>query len=81
MSSVRRNCGQRREVETAGLDNQFFACVLLQRLPRSVCLLRQLDVLRRVVREPDDARMVLRSAARVADLELLQSEHVSACVP
>ena len=41
-------------------------------------MLRQLDVVPGVIGEPDDPRMILRFAAYVPQLELLEPEHVPA---
>ena len=66
------------EVEPAGLEHELLARVLLELGPGAVGVLGELDVAGRVVRQPDDARVVLRLAAHVPQLELLESEHVGA---
>ena len=68
----------RREVEPAGLEHELLAGILLHLGPGAVGVLGQLDVARRVIGEPDDARVVLRLAAHVAQLELLEPQHAGA---
>ena len=63
------------EVEPAGLEHQLLTRVLLHLRPRAVRVLGQLDVFRRVVGKPDDARVVLGLATDMAELELLETEH------
>ena len=71
----------RREVEAPGLEHQLLARLPLHLGPGAVGVLGQLDVGRRVIGEPDDARVVLRLAAHVSQLELLDAEHVGAGAP
>ena len=65
----------------AGAKDELLAGVGLHLGPGRVGRLGQPDVARRVVRQADDARMVLRTAAGVAHLELLQPQHVRAQPP
>jgi CBS domain-containing protein len=68
----------RAEVESAGLEHQLLARILLHLRPRPVGVLGQLDVLRRVIGEPDDPRVVLRLAPHVPELELLEPQDLGA---
>ena len=61
-------------VEPAGLEHHLLARVALQLRPRPERELGQLHVVRRVVGEADDPRVILRLAPHVAQLELLEPE-------
>jgi hypothetical protein len=68
----------RAEVQAAGAQDQRLACVALERGPGLVGVLGQPHIDRRMVRQPDDPRVVLRGAAHMADRELLQAQHIAA---
>jgi len=55
-------------------ENEAFAGIGFDGAPGVVRLFGELHVVGRDVREPDDARMVVRLAARVAELELLDAQ-------
>ena len=65
---------RRREVEAAGHRQDLLARGGLHLAPRRLRLDRELDVLAPVVRQARDPRHVLRRAAVVAELELLEAE-------
>ncbi len=68
----------RPEIESACFHNQLFTRIFLHRLPGRIGLLREAHVTGCVIRQTDDAGMVLRFAADVSELELLQSKHFAA---
>lgn len=65
-----------REVKATSFEDQFFASIGLQGCPGRVGLFSQFDVLRGVVGEADDSRMVLGAAAHVTDFELFQAKNI-----
>ena len=66
------------KVEPTGLEHDLLARILLQLAPGAKGVFGELDIRRGVIREPDDARMVLRLPPNMPQLELLQPQHLGA---
>src|SRR6185503_5254428 len=64
------------KIEAPGRQNDPLAAVLLQYVPGGIRLLGELHVSGRVIRQANDARVVLRFSPHVPQLELFQPEHV-----
>ena len=67
---------RREDVDPARARDQLLLGIALDRLPAVVRGGRQCDVPGRVVRAADDARVVVRGATHVPELELLERHHV-----
>ncbi len=65
-----------KEVDAARDGDHALATLRLDRAPRVVCVSREAHVLGRVVRAPDDSRVIVRRAAHVSEFELLEAHHV-----
>src|SRR5207249_5112022 len=73
-----RNCADPgSEIETTGAENELLTRVPLHLPPCLVGLFGQLDVAWGMVGKPDDSRVILRFPPHVAQLELLQAEHLA----
>ena len=78
VAGERNRAADGADVETAGLKNELLVRVFLDRRPGRVRFLREIDVRRRHVRQADDARVVVRFAPIVIQLELLEPQHLRA---
>ena len=64
------------EVDATGASDQRLACVSFDAGPCRIGGRGQLDVTGSVVRAADDARVIVRRAPHVPELELLEADHV-----
>jgi hypothetical protein len=71
----------RGEIEPACSQDQWLTGVDLHLLPGVISRFGQLDITRRVIGKTDDAAVVFRASSEVAELELLDSEHVGSDAP
>jgi len=75
--SFERGRPRQRVIQPAGLEQQLSARLVFQRAPERKSRLRQSHIIRRIVGQPENARVAVRTAALMPDRELLQQQHPS----